>query len=181
MRDSSRTTQLKQTPGNPGPDVHNKGAEHWSKALTGSVKQYDRSWLALLAFFAVTTLASSLFLAALLAGFTVAIAGGDPPQSPDRVARAVSSGTFSGVVTDALCGPRHTAAEENASDCARMCVRNGSRYIIVDGDRSYELAGSLTQIVQLAGQRATVTGVLEGNTIKVNSASVQLAGEGKQQ
>jgi len=149
--------------------------------LPGIVKWRDRSWLALLAFFALTTLASSLALAALLAGFTVAIAG-DPSQSPDdRAAPAVPSATFSGVVTDAHCGPRHTATEESASECARMCVRNGSRYIIVDRDRSYELAGNLTQVGDLAGQRAILTGVLEGNTIKVNSANSPSASERKQQ
>jgi hypothetical protein len=48
-------------------------------------------------------------------------------------------------------------------------VRNGSRYIIVDGDRIYELAGNLGQLGQFAGQRVTLIGVLNGNTIKVSS------------
>ena len=145
------------------------------------MKQLDRSWLALVAFFAVTTLASSLVFAAVLAGVTVAIAGGESPQIPGepQVDPAVPGHTFSGVITDAQCGPRHTDSGQSASECARTCVRNGSRYIMVDGDRNYELAGNSSQLSQLAGQRVTLTGIFNGNTIKVDSASLQGAGERK--
>lgn len=146
------------------------------------MKQHDRSWLTLLAFFAVAILASSLVFAAVLAGVTVAIADGESPQIPDQqqVDPTVPGHTFSGIITDAHCGPRHTDSGQSASECARTCVRNGSRYIMVDGDRNYELAGNSSQLSQLAGQRVTLTGVFNGNTIKVDSASLQVAGERKQ-
>ncbi|HXM22899.1 MAG TPA: hypothetical protein VN948_16690 [Terriglobales bacterium] len=146
------------------------------------VKQYDRSWLKLLAFFAVATLASSLVFAAVLAGVTVAVAGGEPPQIPDnqQVDPAVPGHAFSGLITDAHCGARHTDSERSASECARMCVRNGSRYILVDGDRKYELAGNQSQFGELAGQGVSLTGVLSGDTIKVSSASSQEAGGRRQ-
>jgi hypothetical protein len=50
---------------------------------------------------------------------------------------------FSGIVTDAHGGSTHEDSEKNASDCARICVRNGSRYAIVNGDKEYELVGEL--------------------------------------
>ena len=76
MREQSKMSS------NPRNDVHNKelGTEG---RLGGIVKQHDRSWPALVAFFAVTTLAASLLFAAVLAGVTVAIAGGGPPQNSD--------------------------------------------------------------------------------------------------
>jgi hypothetical protein len=143
-------------------------------ALRIILRRNDRSWLTLLTFFAVTTLASSLALAALLAGVTVAIAGGEAPQvsaSPDPT---IPSQTFSGVITDARCGSRHRNSNQSASECARACVRDGSRYTVVDGDKNYELAGNLSHLDSFAGQRVALTGVLDGNTIKVSSASLQV-------
>jgi hypothetical protein len=131
------------------------------------VKQHDRSWLTLLAFFAAVTLASSLVFAAVFAGVTIAIAGGEPPQIADdpQVDPGVPGQTFAGIITDARCGSRHTDSEKSASACARMCVRNGSRYVIVDGDRNYQyqLAGNQWQFDRLAGQRVSLTGVLRGD------------------
>jgi hypothetical protein len=141
------------------------------------VKQHDRSWLTLIAFFFVTALASSLVFAAVFAGVTAVI--GDSLQTGDelQVDRLVPSQNFSGIVTDAHCGSKHEDSEKKASDCAKKCVRDGSRYAIVNGDRKYELAGELRQIGQSAGQWVTLTGVLDGDTIKVSSARLA-AGDG---
>ena len=141
----------------------------------GRVVERERSWLRLLAFFAATTLASSLLFAAVLAGVTVAIAGGEIPQNAERQQfdPIVPSQVFSGVVTDVSCGARHRDPKKDAADCVRQCTQNGASYAIVDGDRSYVVAGNFKQFSQWAGQRVTFTGVLEGNTIKVNAESLE--------
>jgi hypothetical protein len=79
------------------------------------VKQHDRSWFALIAFFWLTTLASSLVIAAVFAGVTAAI--GDSAQTGDelRVDPLVPGQNFSGIVTDAHCGSTHEDSEKNAS------------------------------------------------------------------
>lgn len=59
----------------------------------------------------------------------------------------------------------------NPADCAKMCVRNGSKYVLVQGNKKYALAGSESQLESLAGQRANVAGTLNGNTIQVSSTS----------
>jgi len=59
----------------------------------------------------------------------------------------------------------------NPTDCAKTCVRNGSKYILVQGNRKYALAGSVSQLESLAGQRVRIAGTLNGNTIKVSSTS----------
>jgi hypothetical protein len=145
--------------------------------LGGGVKKHDGSWLALLAFFSVITLGLSLIFAAVFASVTVALAGDEPPQIPDnpQVDPAVPGQTFSGIITDARCGSRHTDSEKSASECARMCVRNGSRYVIANGENHYQLAGNPEQFAPLAGQRVRLTGVLSGNTINASSASPQRA------
>jgi hypothetical protein len=141
------------------------------------MKKDDRSWLALLGFFSVITLASSLIFAAVFASVTVAFAGDEPSQIPaePQVDPAVPGQTFTGIITDAHCGSRHTDSEKSAAECARMCVRNGSRYVMVDGDNKYHLAGNPEQFAPLAGQRVSITGVLNGNTIKATSASAYMA------
>jgi hypothetical protein len=139
------------------------------------VKQHDRSWFSLIAFFLLPTLASSLVFAAVFAGVTAAI--GDSAQTGDKlqVDPLVPGQNFSGIVTDAHCGSTHEDSEKNASACARICVRNGSRYAIVNGDKEYELVGELWQIGQFAGQWMTLTGVLDRETIKVSSARLAAA------
>lgn len=144
------------------------------------MKQQNRSWLTLIGFFIVITFAWSLVLAAGLAGATVVIAGGEH-QSADEQAGARSQQTFSGVITDANCGPKHEDSEKGASECARMCVRNGSTYTIVDGDHKYEVAGNLAQFDEFAGQRVSLFGLLDGKTIKVVSISPAMVAEQNRQ
>ena len=146
------------------------------------MKPPERSWLGLLAFFSVITLGSSLVLAALLASVTMAIAGDEPPQASQasevpQVDPTIPAQTFSGIVTDLKCGARHTHPEQSASECAQMCVRNGSRYALVNKDRTYELSGNVEQMGQLLGQPAELTGVLSQGIIAVSSARLQEAGE----
>jgi hypothetical protein len=145
------------------------------------VKPPDRSWLSLLGFFAVITIGSSLIFAIGFAGVTAAIAGGESAQAAEdqQVDPLVPGQTFSGLITDARCGSRHMDLGNSASECARNCVRNGSRYVMVDGDRTYDLIGAQDQFGRLAGQRIRLTGVLNGGAIKVSSATPQTARVGE--
>jgi len=52
-----------------------------------------------------------------------------------------------------------------------MCVRNGSRYVLVEGNKRYALTGNEGHLDALAGQRVKIAGTLNGNTIKVDSTS----------
>jgi hypothetical protein len=57
------------------------------------------------------------------------------------------------------------------AECTKMCVRNGSRYVLVKGSKTYALAGDESKLEGLAGQRATIVGPLTGHTIKVISTT----------
>jgi hypothetical protein len=133
----------------------------------------QRSWLSLLGFFAVVTLGSSLIFAAVFAGVTAVIAGGGSAQASDdqQVDPIVPAQTFTGIITDSHCIARHVDTKKSAAECTRMCVSNGSKYLLVNGDRNYEIAGDSAQISQLAGQRVRVTGALAAGRIKVTSAT----------
>ena len=60
-------------------------------------------------------------------------------------------------------------SDKTSAECARSCVRKGSRFVLVDGEESHGLDGDPTQLDRLAGVRVEVTGSLVGDTIKVKS------------
>ncbi len=82
--------------------------------------------------------------------------------------------TFTGQVSDAMCGAKH-AMPGSAADCTRECVGKGSKYALVSGDKVYTLAtkdkNSLAQLDKLAGEQATVTGTANADTIEVTSVA----------
>jgi hypothetical protein len=129
------------------------------------------SWFGLITFCSLMTLAASLGLAMLFAGGAAAFAVSDPQQV--QKSDAVAEQTFSGMITDSQCGARHDQSTgKRPADCARMCVRNGSKYVLVNGDQKNILEGKEVELDHLAGQRATVTGTLNGDTIKVSSVAL---------
>lgn len=75
--------------------------------------------------------------------------------------------SWSGVVTDSMCGAKHMMS--NAADCTRACVKQGSSYALLVGDKVYTLKGHEAEVDKLAGQKATVTGSMSGTTIQVAS------------
>jgi hypothetical protein len=80
--------------------------------------------------------------------------------------------TFTGKVSDAMCGAHHMMAGASDADCTRACVKQGSKYALVVGDTVYTLeGGDAAMLDKLAGQNATITGALKGRTITVASVA----------
>jgi len=78
--------------------------------------------------------------------------------------------TFTGKVSDAMCGAHHMMAGTSDADCTRACVKQGSKYALVVGDDVYTLdGGDASALDKLAGQNAIVHGTLKGKTITVAS------------
>jgi hypothetical protein len=84
------------------------------------------------------------------------------------------SQTYTGKVSDAMCGAHHMM-EGSEADCARACIGKGSKYALVDGEKVYILQSSdkaaLASLDKLVGSGAKVTGTLDGNTIQVTSVA----------
>jgi hypothetical protein len=82
--------------------------------------------------------------------------------------------SFTGKVSDAMCGAHHMMAGAEA-DCTRACVGKGSKYSLVVGDKVYTLdtdnKAALGSLDKLAGSNAKVTGTLNGDTIAVASVT----------
>jgi hypothetical protein len=80
--------------------------------------------------------------------------------------------SFTGKVSDAMCGAHHMMAGSSDADCTRACVKQGSKYALVVGDDVYTLeGGDAAALDKLAGQKATVSGTLKGKTITVASVA----------
>jgi hypothetical protein len=82
--------------------------------------------------------------------------------------------TFTGTVTDAMCGASHMMEGDPAA-CLRTCVNKGSKYALVVGDKVYTLdstnPATLDALNKLAAQKATVKGTVDGDTIAVSSVA----------
>ena len=111
----------------------------------------------------VNRIATAVFGMQLLIGLTAlpALAAGKPQ-------------TLTGEVSDAMCGAKHEMPG-NAADCTRGCIKHGSKYALVVGDKVYTLETSdkaaLDKLNDLAGAKAKVTGEVDGTTITVKSVA----------
>jgi hypothetical protein len=102
--------------------------------------------------------------AVLCAGLAVVpklIAGGTP--------------TFTGKVSDAMCGAKHSEGNIAPADCVRVCAQKGAKYALVVGDKVYTLSTSdqvaLDELNKLAWQQVKVTGTANGDTISVKTVA----------
>ena len=87
---------------------------------------------------------------------------------------AGKSETLTGEVSDAMCGAKHEMPGK-AADCTRSCVKHGSKYALVVGDKVYTLETSdkatLDKLDELSGAKAKVTGEVDGTTVTVKSVA----------
>ena len=102
-----------------------------------------------------------IFIALILAAF-----GALPAFAADK--------TLTGKVSDTMCGAKHAMAGNDA-DCTHACVKQGSKYALVVGDKVYTLdtsdKASLDKLDSLAGATAKVTGDIKGDSIAVKSVA----------
>lgn len=84
---------------------------------------------------------------------------------------ANQSETFTGVITDTMCGADHRAMKITPeSKCVRDCIRTGQKYALYDGKNVYTLSDQQTP-EKFAAQKVRVRGVLYKKTkiLKVES------------
>jgi hypothetical protein len=89
------------------------------------------------------------------------------------VAGAESPGTFTGVVTDTMCGSKphgNMMKDKTDAECARLCVQGSHSYALFDGSALMKF-GDQKASAKYAGQRVKVTGVYDekSKTLKAES------------
>ena len=85
------------------------------------------------------------------------------------LASAAAPKTFTGVITDSMCGKDHAMMNiKPDSKCVLECVKAGSKYALIEGANVYELSDQKAP-EKFAGQKVKVTGTLNGNILQVQS------------
>lgn len=81
--------------------------------------------------------------------------------------------TWTGVISDSMCGKSHAAMTGNGSkmtdsQCTTACVEHGAKYVFVQGDKVLNIANQdFKELKALAGDRVQLSGDLKGDTITV--------------
>ncbi len=91
------------------------------------------------------------------------------------LAAADAPRTFTGVITDTMCGADHSAmGVKPDAKCVRECVQHGGgkyKYALLDGKNVYVLSDQQTP-EKFAGQKVKVTGVLYEKTKILKADSI---------
>ncbi|HXW54266.1 MAG TPA: hypothetical protein VEJ67_00865 [Candidatus Cybelea sp.] len=100
-------------------------------------------------------------LLVLIGAFFLARADAQSPKSPQ---------TWQGFVTDTHCGTNCQVTKDMTpdKDCIDRCVRKGSKYGLWVGHHVYVLE-PLSKAAPYAGTDVSVTGTLDGETIRIDS------------
>src|ERR1019366_7576443 len=85
------------------------------------------------------------------------------------IVQAQSSQKITGTITDAMCGKNHMMQGESAAQCTRECVKKGSAFALISGDKVYTLKGDKAQFVKFAGANVVIEGETSGTTVTVKS------------
>ena len=94
------------------------------------------------------------------------------------ISAAPASQTFTGVVTDDMCGNgNHANMRMGPTDaeCTLACISaHGAAYVLYDGKTEYALSDQRTPEA-FAGQKVTVTGTLDAKTKSIKVESIRPA------
>ena len=97
--------------------------------------------------------------------FTISLAGALLGAAPQ---------TYTGVITDTLCGAQHNMKGHSDADCVKMCVKGSREYALFDGRGVLKLSDQKLPAKFLA-QRVKVTGTYEEKAKRIKVLSIEPA------
>ena len=81
--------------------------------------------------------------------------------------------TFTGVVTDTMCGAKHSMMKDQPDDkCVKMCVKGSSDYALYDGQNTFKFSDQ-SKAAKFAAQRVKVEGTLDPKTKSIKITSIE--------
>lgn len=113
---------------------------------------------------------NAMFLRKMIVALAVAVIFGTMAIHSQAQDTATDT-ALTGIVSDALCGAKHSMTSMSAADCMRMCVKGGQGFALVVGDKVYNLRGDSAELDKYAAQKVTVKGKLKGNSVAVDSVT----------
>ena len=81
-------------------------------------------------------------------------------------ARAATQ-AFDGIISDSMCSKKHMMPGKSDAECIKECIKAGSAYVLVVGDKTYSLKGKAAMIEPFAGKHVQVKGDANQNAINV--------------
>lgn len=83
--------------------------------------------------------------------------------------------TITGVITDTMCGAKHTMMKEKAdAECVRMCVKGSKDYALYDGRSVWKLSDQKTP-ARFMAKTVKVTGTADLKTMTIKVTSIEAA------
>ncbi len=78
--------------------------------------------------------------------------------------------SWSGFISDSMCGAKHTGADAKDAKCAQACVKeHGADPVFVSDGKVYKIAAdSKDKVLPHVGHKVTIDGTMEGDTVTVN-------------
>jgi hypothetical protein len=101
-------------------------------------------------------------------------------MSATALAAAQTSQTFTGVITDDMCGRSHAQMRMGPTDaeCTTACIgAHGASFVLYDGKELYKLSDQKAP-EKFAGQRVRITGTLDAKTKTIQVDSITAANGG---
>jgi hypothetical protein len=93
------------------------------------------------------------------------------------LASAAAAATFTGVITDTMCGTQHTMMKDAPDDqCIKMCVKGQSGFALFDGTNVLKLSDQKAP-AKFAAQKVKVTGTLDPKTQTIKVSAIEAAGK----
>ncbi|HEY6392028.1 MAG TPA: hypothetical protein VIX89_12165 [Bryobacteraceae bacterium] len=85
-------------------------------------------------------------------------------------AAGAMAASLTGTISDAACGAKHAAASESDTACVQRCIKRGEAPVFISGGKVYKIsADSKDKVMSNLGQKVTVTGKIDGDTVTVES------------
>jgi hypothetical protein len=81
--------------------------------------------------------------------------------------------TFTGVITDTLCGATHAMMKaQSDAACVKLCVKGSGQYALFDGQNVLKLTDQKTP-AKFAAQRVRVAGIYDEKTKTIKVSSIE--------
>ena len=89
---------------------------------------------------------------------------------------AANAETFTGVITDTMCGAKHGMMKGQPDDqCVKLCAKGQYVYALFDGTNIFKLSDQKAP-AKFAAQKVVVTGTLNEKTKTIKVTAVEPAG-----
>ena len=88
-------------------------------------------------------------------------------------AMSAMAAEMTGYIVDANCANKkedHGAAEDHAA-CSARCIKGGAAAVLVSEGKVYKISNQ-DKVVAHAGQKVTISGTVDGDTISVDSVKM---------